>query len=73
MLQTRGQLHQVRTVIVKLMTVTRVLGEAGGELAATGGGDDGTAPVDKALRWSRKPEEVRIGIAVTPGTRIPWP
>ena len=61
----------MRTDLAKLVTVTRVLEEAGGELAATRGGDKEMAHAEALLWASRNFRRRRIKIAVIPGTRRP--
>ena len=63
MLLTWERHLQMRISLAKLVTTMQSLKEADGELAATGGGDDGTAPMEEALQRSRGFGKTRIGFA----------
>ena len=59
----------MRKDLVKLVTLSRVLEEDDGELAAAGGGDEGGVFVDKAPQTPRSFEKARLGYASAPGAR----
>ena len=61
----------MRKDLVKLVTLSRVVEEDDGELAAAGGGDEGGVFVDKAPQMPRSFEKARLGCASIPGEKRP--
>ena len=57
----------MRKDLLKLMTVMRVVEEAGDELAAVEGGDEQLSHAKEVLRASRRFQKVRISFALDPG------